>query len=701
MKKIIEIFLDDLKRIKKSKMAIVILIGLLFIPGIYAWLNIDSNWNPYDNTGNIPVAIVNKDSGATIFGETINIGNELETSLKSNTGMKWVFTDYKDAKNGTDKGKYYGAIVIPEDFSQSVLTIMDDNEIKKPEFDFYINNKKNAIAPIIVNKAVGTIQTNLNQSFVNTVIYKVVEKTENINLITKSVETTTELTNKLNDTKDKIEQLRAIINTISNVTDSTKNSLSSVKAIIPNISNTISETTKGLEELKNSAQSFNSAYEILESDLVTILDQVNSNINNALSLINNSNASNNINSIYEHLSNASNLLKSLDNTLSTINSVINLNGIKELDNKVKDVSSKVDTLLNVFLDAKKASENISEYKSQINTLHIDAGNLRTIFNNNVKKELKKVFNDTSNSLNNISSKFSNSDTLFNNINNSLDSIISTLESGTELNNNIDTVLKGYEDDLDKLILIINDVKHGELYNSLVSLLGNKPNEVADFLSSPVNTNKHDLYEIDSYGSKMTPFYSTLACWVGCTILTALLKITVKKSKVTEGAKDYEIFFGRYFLFAVLAMVQGLVIGIGDIILKVQTINPILFLLTLMLSSVVFVLIIYSLAIAFGKIGQALAIVIMVMQVAGSGGTFPIELLPRTFQVLQPFMPFYPAMNAVRETIGGFYKLDYLVYILLLLCHIIIPLILGLVVSKFTNKVKEKLEKEIEKTDILG
>ena len=701
MKKIIEIFLDDLNRIKKSKMAIVILIGLLFIPGIYAWLNIDSNWNPYDNTGNIPVAVVNKDSGATIFGETINIGNELESSLKSNTGMKWVFTDYKDAKNGTDKGKYYGAIVIPENFSQSVLTIMDNNDIKKPEFDFYINNKKNAIAPIIVNKAVGTIQTNLNQSFVNTIICKIVEKTENIDLITKSVETTNDLTNKLNDTKNKIEQLRAIINTTSNVTDSTKNSLSSVKAIIPNISNSISETAKGLEEMKKNAQTFDSAYETMENDLVSLLDQVNSNINTSLTLINNSNASNNIDNIYNHLDIASNNLKSLDSTLSAINSIIKLNSIQELDNKIKDAISKIDTLKNIFSDAKKASENISEYKSQINTLHIDAGNLRTIFNSNVKKELKRVFNETSDTLNNISSKFSNSDSLFNNINTSLDNIISALESGKELNNNIDIVLKGYEDDLDKLILIMSDVKHGELYNSLVSLLSNKPTEVADFISSPINTNKHDLYEIDSYGSKMTPFYSILACWVGCTILTALLKITVKKSKVTEGAKDYEIFFGRYLLFAVLAMIQGLVIGIGDIILKVQTINPILFLLTLMLSSVVFVLIIYSLAIAFGKIGQALAIVIMVMQVAGSGGTFPIELLPRAFQVLQPFMPFYPAMNAVRETIGGFYKLDYLVYILILLCHIIIPLILGLVVSKFTNKIKEKLEKEIEKTDILG
>ena len=115
MKKIFEIFLEDLKNISKSKMAIVILIGIIFIPGIYAWLNIDSNWGPYDNTGNIPVAIVNNDEGTTILGETVNIGNEMEKSLKENNGMKWIFTDFQDAKENVEAGKYYGAIIVPKD----------------------------------------------------------------------------------------------------------------------------------------------------------------------------------------------------------------------------------------------------------------------------------------------------------------------------------------------------------------------------------------------------------------------------------------------------------------------------------------------------------------------------------------------------------------------------------------------------------
>lgn len=304
MKKIIEIFKNDLKNLTKSKMAIMIIIGIIIIPGIYAWLNIDSNWGPYDNTGNLPLAIVNNDKGVNILGQDVNVGNKIEESLKKNKAMKWIFTNEKNAKRKTKQGKYYGAIIIPKDFSKNITTIMENGEVIKP-------------------------------------------------------------------------------------------------------------------------------------------------------------------------------------------------------------------------------------------------------------------------------------------------------------------------------------------------------------------------------------------------------------KITKDAKNYQIFFGRFMLFASIALTQGLMIGLGDLFLGIQTINTPLFLLTLMVSSITFMLIIYSLTSTFGKIGQALSIVIMVLQVAGSGGTFPVKLLPRGFQIMQPYMPFYPAMSAARETIGGFYGNDYIKYMFLLICHmIILPLIIDLVINKLTYKTKEKLKKELHSTEVI-
>ena len=214
MNKILEIFVNDLKSVAKSKMAIIIILGITIIPGIYAWLNIDSNWGPYDNTGNLPIAVVNKDEGTTILGENVNIGNEMEESLKSNTAMKWIFTDEEDAKINVDKGSYYGAIIIPQDFSKCISTIMEKDELKKPVFDFYINDKKNPIAPIIVNKAVGTIQNSVNQSFVNTVIYKTVSKVEDLDIVNKTDITADDLVVKLREAKVKINELKTMIYTI-------------------------------------------------------------------------------------------------------------------------------------------------------------------------------------------------------------------------------------------------------------------------------------------------------------------------------------------------------------------------------------------------------------------------------------------------------------------------------------------------------
>ena len=199
---------------------------------------------------------------------------------------------------------------------------------------------------------------------------------------------------------------------------------------------------------------------------------------------------------------------------------------------------------------------------------------------------------------------------------------------------------------------------------------------------------------------MAPFYTVLASWVGCTLLVSILKTDIKKDKKLGEIKPYQAFFGRFMTFGILATLQGLVIGIGDIIMGVQVVNYPLFLLTTMLTSLVFMLIVYSLTISFGKVGEATAVVIMVLQVAGSGGTFPIELLPGFFQKLQPIMPFYPAMNALRETIGGFYENNYLMYIGTLLLHTIIPLLIGLVFRKPIIKVKKELSEKLEETDII-
>lgn len=705
MKKILQVFKNDITKIAKTKIAVVILVGLLFIPGIYAWLNIDSNWNPYDNTGNLPIAIVNKDQGFTMLNEEINMGDLLVESLKTNTAMKWIFTDEEDAKINVDKSKYYGAIIIPEDFSSRIATIFDETEIKKPKFDFYVNQKKNPIAPIIVNKAVGTIQTNLNQAFVNAVVYNVVDKAEEADVITKGNATTEDVIVKLNNAKNNIGQLRTTLDTLAIVSNTASSALSSVKDMLPTVKNITDSSTESISNMKDVVKSFNSIYTDVNKDMALIIETsetITKNIKETLNSTDTENITTNLTNISTMLSNLENVLTKFYNMITSLNDTLKIPSLeeqKELTTKALDNIKQLQKMIN-DIGTSNNSKSLEEIKAKTDDLNNSLQKMKTQFNNTVEPSLNKAFSNASASMNNVTNLVSNLNSSLGKSDSAMENMIKALNNTEELTNNLDTILVGLQGDIDKIIATLGGTKESELYLKIVNLLQNSPNDIADFISTPVETNEIDIYEIESYGSKMAPFYTVLASWVGCTLLVSILKTNIKKEKELGELKPYQEFFGRFVLFGILAILQGLVIGIGDIILGIQVINWPLFLLTTMLTSLVFMLIVYSLTISFGKVGEATAVVIMVLQVAGSGGTFPIELLPRFFQILQPYMPFYPAMNALRETIGGFYGNNYIMYIMGLLCHTIIPLIIGLILRKPIMKMKAGLSEKLEETDII-
>lgn len=199
---------------------------------------------------------------------------------------------------------------------------------------------------------------------------------------------------------------------------------------------------------------------------------------------------------------------------------------------------------------------------------------------------------------------------------------------------------------------------------------------------------------------MTPFYTILALWVGGTILVALVKVKAEPVGLTN-VKSYQLYFGRYLLFFVLGQVQTAIVVLGDIyLLHCQVLYPGLFWLTASVASLTFTLFIYSLTISFGDVGKALAVVIMVIQIAGSGGSFPIELLPAVYRNIYIFFPFPYAINAMRETIGGMYGSTYTVKMLELLVFVVVSLMIGLVIRIPFVKVSHFMEERMEETEMM-
>ncbi|MBQ9298247.1 MAG: YhgE/Pip domain-containing protein [Clostridia bacterium] len=703
MKGILKVFTNDVKNISKRSIAVIIMIGLLIIPGIYAWLNIDSNWNPYDNTGNLPIAIVNKDTGVVLFDKEINMGKSLVENLEKNKAMKWIFTDEETAKKNVDESVYYGEIVIPEDFSSRLSTIFGSEEIKKPQFDFYVNQKKNPIAPIIVNKAVATVQSTLNQTFANTIIYTIVNTAEDLDIVTKRIKTTDELIGKLSEAKENISQIRAIFKTLALASDSTNKSLKAVKDLLPTVSSITGMSKTEISNIKSTIKSVGQTRDNVNNNLSKILETIESLVKESRELVNNDDKeiiSENLEKLLSKMEDIKTKLVAFQENIEEINQTINLTQIEKLREKITEMINKVEDVQKLIESGKDKLENIDNIKTKMQELQNNVEELEKIYSESVKADLDKSYSDATKSMTDITGVVSNLDSSLGKTNSALGSMMSALNNTKELTDNVDIVLLGLQADIDRIINTLNEGKTGDIYEKIASLLENTPKQVADFLTSPVETNEIDVYEINSYGSKMAPFYTVLACWVGCTLLVSILKTDLKESEEAKNLKNYQKFFGRFMIFGIVAALQGLIIGIGDIILKIQVVNYPLFLLTAMLTSVVFMLFVYSLTISFGNVGKAISIVVMVLQVAGSGGTFPIELLPRFFQVIQPFMPFYPAMSAFRETIGGFYGNTYIMSILGLLSHTIIPLLLGLVFRRNIIHLKQKVNEELEKTEII-
>ncbi|GAB6169721.1 hypothetical protein JCM1393_21810 [Clostridium carnis] len=211
-----------------------------------------------------------------------------------------------------------------------------------------------------------------------------------------------------------------------------------------------------------------------------------------------------------------------------------------------------------------------------------------------------------------------------------------------------------------------------------------------------------LFPIPNYGSAMSPFYSTLSLWVGALILVSLLTTDTEPLEKGLELKPYEKYFGKFLTFAFIGICQSLIVSIGDIlILGTYAVNPVVFVLVSVLSSLVFIMIVYTLVSIFGNVGKAIGVILLVIQVAGSGGTFPIEVTTPFFQKVNPLLPFTYAISAMRETVGGIVPQVLIKDIVFLISYFIIAVLMGLFLKGPINNVSKKFVLKLKECGLIG
>lgn len=262
-------------------------------------------------------------------------------------------------------------------------------------------------------------------------------------------------------------------------------------------------------------------------------------------------------------------------------------------------------------------------------------------------------------------------------------------------------LKGLYEHVDELESNLIGIKDSELLQQMVDVLENEPEKIGTFFSTPVNLQKERVYPIKNYGSQMAPFYTVLSIWVGALILVAIIHTKVHPIKGVENMRYYQEYFGRYAVFFMVGQLQTLICVLGDVFfLNIQCRHLFLFWCASALASFAFTLLIYSLTYAFGNVGEALAVVIMVIQVAGAGGTFPKEVLPDIYQQIYMFLPFPYAMDALKEAVGGIYENAFLESLGKLAVFLLVSLVIGLVFSIPFRKLNAKIEKSKERSKLM-
>ncbi|MFQ8601439.1 MAG: YhgE/Pip family protein, partial [Oscillospiraceae bacterium] len=318
---------------------------------------------------------------------------------------------------------------------------------------------------------------------------------------------------------------------------------------------------------------------------------------------------------------------------------------------------------------------------------VDAGrtalaDARTDFSANVSPQLGAVVDGVFGTLDDLSGLLSTLSGPVDALGKSLESVQTALEHSVSALQGTGKLLAGAKEKLDGVVRELQNVQEGQLWQKLSEIMNNDPATAAGFMAEPVQVDTQSLYPIANYGSAMTPFYTVLCLWVGGLVLIAIIKVKVHDEKQYAGLKPWQAYFGRYLLFLCCGVLQALIACLGDLyILRIQCPNPGLFVLAGVVSSVVFTLFIYTLTVSFGDVGKAIAVIFLVVQVAGAGGTFPIEVTPRFFNIVNPLLPFTSAINAMRETIAGLYSVDYWIDLLKVCAYIPVSLLNGLVLRK--------------------
>lgn len=717
-------FRSDLRRVTSNVMAVIVLCGLVVIPSAFTWFNVIGSWEPFDNTKNLKVAVASVDEGYTspLIPLHLNVGSLVESALRANDQLDWIITSKEDAIAGTESGEYYAAMVLPKDFSQRMLTFYTAGS-KQTKIDYYTNDKSNPLAPLITSEGADDLSAKINSEFMDELSNIALSLVSSIAKNLGSPGSQAAVVRVEAHISDVATQLRAASGTATMFTGVLEASIplvtgggSLLGAVESEFSTATGQVQEGLSAAQDADASIIQATDVLASAFdasSTQLGRFSSEVDRVFSGLD-ADASASVDLIGAMVTDLGTLIEQHEQLRESLVTDVEPNlpeeerpalqaVVESLDAAIADEQALQSRLQETADGVAQGNADVQGFRTDIDERITSAqsslDNAGAVFAN----DLKPMLEELAGSLGAVSAALGGVAGDVANLGSTAGGITDMLQNAASENDELATALDDTAAEVERVAGLLSAAIDSGDFGEISKIIGSDPSVLARALSQPIGLDRIPLFPVVSFGAGMAPLYSTLSLWVGALLICVTLRVdpTVRVVDGEPELKLHQRFLGRYALFALLGLAQSTLVFAGNIlIVGLQPVHPFLFLLLGWVTSLVFTFIIYTLVVSFADAGKALAVFLLVIQVAGAGGAYPLALLPEWFQSISPFLPGTHAIDAFRAALAGIYHADYWISLGLLLAFLLPMLLLGLALRKPLIGVNAKMEGMLQSTKLM-
>lgn len=726
MGNVLRVFWRDVKRIAKVPQAWSVVLFLMVLPSLYTWFNVAAFWGPYDNTGNLRVCVVNEDRGAhdDMLGD-LDLGDQIVDQLEENDQLDWVFVTREEAMDSVRSGDAYAAFVIPESFSEDVTTIVT-SDFKQPTLEYYVNEKIGPVAPKITDTGANSLDTTINENFIAAVSSAVASSIdERLDDAVLGVENARgSVYEQLDEVGRTIGNARETLEGLSSDAEAAQTKVANAKATLAEAQLKLDSLSRDIETVSGLVGEANSGIVSFSTKAGSALDEGTADASRVSAAVSQavSNSMNEVLGAKGAIDEAIGASREFSHDYSEVVSLLERLRSEMPDGALDDAAqAKIDDAIARLEESSEgasgASEELAAIASKLDQAARDMKESSSGVDSTVQSVLdgaeayrSSLSSDTvpalSSSLSTIATAFgtlksaiASQSLIMGEAQGALDQLDTTLQLTSQALGDTVGAIASAETEFKALRTDVEALGSASELRELLQDGSIDPAKISEFMMSPTTVKTEKLYPLNAYGSAMAPLFINLTLWIGVFMLMVIIRNDVDDEGI-ERLTLTQRFFGRGMLLTIIAAAQAIICCTGCLAMGVQCSSVLAFYLTAVVASLSYLAIQYTLSATFQHLGKAICVVLVFVQIPAATGLYPIEMTPEFFRVIYPLFPFTYGINAIRETIGGFYGNAWVFNVGMLLLFLAIFLVIAVAIRPSLTNMNRMFARQVEESDMV-